>query len=125
MNTIEERNKKFATFLGYKYFPSDTTKDNPGWRKDVKTHVKLGYGIGHDYLCRKHRELNFHDDWNWIIEVIRQIKLYAQSKHIINFTIYYINVSLCHLDIEDACKNCEYAIDAINNIEIIKNNLTK
>lgn len=74
---IEENNKLIATFLGYEYVPFNKELNvgnhfdvnPPGWRaKDFKN-LKLG-----GYLCRKHRDLKFHDDWNWLMSVVEKIE---------------------------------------------------
>lgn len=80
MNDIE-RNKILARFLGYEYFGYDGkspgyafTNDYLGWRlKDLKnTPLKL---VPKDwFICRKHHELPFDKDWNWIMKVIDKLE---------------------------------------------------
>ena len=72
---IEENNKLIATFLGYEYIPHSNTESYPGWRKiGSKPMCKTAYGIGQTFLCRKHRDLSFHYDWNWMMYVVEKIE---------------------------------------------------
>lgn len=72
-----ENNKIIAEFCGYQYFPYDETAPKwvnnkeggipldqfNGWRKPHKGHLKIeGW-----YLCRSHRDLRYHRDWNWFM----------------------------------------------------------
>ena len=91
MNIIEG-NKLIAEFMGYKYYPFDYELKNKnglnrwGWRKNSPSlptgNVKINIGKTH-YLGRKHRDLKFHEDWNWLIDVINYIKQKENSKDIV------------------------------------------
>lgn len=74
---IEDMNKEFAKFLGYQYIPykEGVTTDKIGWiMPDKFVHLKVsGYGIGTPYLCRRHKQLAFHRDWNWLMEVVGKV----------------------------------------------------
>lgn len=78
MKQTIENNKKFAKFMGYVYVPY--SKDNvlkPGyWTKARVEENKVYPGkieyVG--YLCRKHEELAFHLDWEWLMEVVEKIE---------------------------------------------------
>ena len=80
MNIIEG-NKLIAEFMGYIYFPYvyELKKDGFnrwGWRKG-KPHLpggnsKIDIGKTH-YIGRHHRDLKFHEDWNWLNDVVREI----------------------------------------------------
>lgn len=71
---ITKDNKMLAEFLGYAYIPLNKNSNTaPGWRKPGATLSKLGTGIGYPYLCRKHRDLVFHCDWNWLMTVVEEI----------------------------------------------------
>lgn len=75
---IEETNKAMARFLGYEYFPlkQGIPNQQPGWKKsdDHPVHEKLfSQGIGKHYLCRVHKELKFHSDWNWLMAVVEKL----------------------------------------------------
>lgn len=73
---IEENNKLIATFLGYEYIPYSNTESYPGWRKAGKQPLLKvsSTGIGQLTLCRKHRDLLFHKDWNWMMYVVEKIE---------------------------------------------------
>ncbi len=71
---IEKGNKIIAEFMGYKYHPHPS--NNPGWHKipdDKIYHPKINNGW---YLCRTHKELKYHNSWNWLMPVIHKIENY-------------------------------------------------
>lgn len=66
---ILEYNKKCAEFLGYSYDDMSETYETP--------HLKLvepqAFG-DEQFSCKlKDYELDFHKDWNWIMEVVEAI----------------------------------------------------
>lgn len=64
---ILDFNKRCALFMGYKYFPYPA--EDSGWRKE-KGHLKLlNY-----YLGRTTKDLHYHSDWNWIMEIVSAIE---------------------------------------------------
>jgi len=66
-----ENNKIIARYLGYEYF--GVPNNEPGWRKSTFIHLQLGVGIGRPYLCRKHRDLEFDTNWNWLMFIVEEI----------------------------------------------------
>jgi hypothetical protein len=60
-----EENRMIAEFMGYKYYPHPSR--DRGWRKE-KGHLKMQWY----YLCRTHKELRFHRDWNWLMRVLHK-----------------------------------------------------
>ena len=79
---ILQYNKLCAEFLGYKYYPYPN-KDT-GWRKN-KGHLIFGKSY---YLGRTTKHLQFHSDWNWIMEMVEAIeKLYDHPNKEINVDI--------------------------------------
>lgn len=75
-----EYNKRCAEFLDYKYYPHNYKGIIPsglaGWQKEnaLLKHNNL-------YLCRKHTELPFSKDWNWLIEVVTRIQELGYRKY--------------------------------------------
>lgn len=64
-------------------------------------------------------ELKFHEDWNWIMEVVQKC-LIGEAEHnpeISNVTIKNIYESLCNTNIEDVLESCIKYIKWYNNHE--------
>ena len=112
MNIIE-KNKIIAKFMGYYYKPFDFKLKKSrfnfwGWRKDKVflpkscTKGKIG---DRNYLCRRHKDLKFHEDWNWLIDVIKHIKNNNSSK---------ISNKLISLNIEKVWKSVVVFIENYN-----------
>lgn len=73
---VIENNKLIAEFLGYKYHPANRNTKPYGWHKipkDKHWSEKLGWGINSYYLCRRHNQMQFHYDWNWLMVVVEKI----------------------------------------------------
>jgi len=70
---ILEYNKRCALFLGYTYYPfvkeGKYPSGLPGWQLP-----KANFKLPETYLGRTHRDLKFHSDWNWIMEVVEAIE---------------------------------------------------
>ena len=90
MNIIEG-NKLIAEFMGYKYFPfvyelkTKTGFNRLGWRKG-NPHLPGGYSrivIGKThYIGRHHRDLKFHEDWNWLNDVVKKIFILSKENNL-------------------------------------------
>lgn len=85
---ILEGNKRIAQFMGYTYFPSTYRPINPigafepGWKKNenAKSFSKMNFGAK-EYLCRNHTGLLYHQNWEWMHEVLTKIKQ-AQKEYV-------------------------------------------
>lgn len=133
MNTIE-KNKLIAKFMGYIYYPYDFNlkkKDNYnffGWMKDKEHLLPMSIKLdkfGLNYLCRRHKDLKFDSDWNWLIEVIKKTKhIISKKKELNNDEIYiYQNIkySLLSLEIQKIWESVVKFIEYYNSFLLKKN----
>ena len=97
MNNIIENNKLIAEFMGYKYFPFNSKLKKKrfkwlGWRKD-KLSLPKGCTIGkigeRYYLDRRHKDLKFHEDWDWLMPVVEKINKLEDGVEKISISPYW------------------------------------
>ena len=78
-----EGNKLLAEFLGYKYYPHNhpdlKNSRDAGWKLNIKASSMLKQnpllGLPREaYLCRHHKGLKYHSDWNHLMKVVDKIE---------------------------------------------------
>lgn len=119
---ILEYNKRCAEFLGYKYFPHPN--EDVGWRKE-RGHLKFGLDY---YLARTTKKLQFHLDWNWIMEVVEAIEKLGLNCKIGSFwatiepkmasEINYKPLNIPHSQLDNDLSKKEATVQAINQFLI-------
>lgn len=103
-DVIRDYNKMIATYMGYKYYPYNEPgmdkKIEPGWKihADVPSLSKMRRDKN-DFLCRNHRELAYHYDWNWLMPVIVEL----HKRH--GFLIYYFGMVIFSSHVMDLNKS--------------------
>jgi hypothetical protein len=73
---IIEGNKLIARFMGYEYFPFNENEKQlkPGWWKVDSNRERTDRKLSRNgYLCRKHDELRYWNEWNWLMPVVEKI----------------------------------------------------
>lgn len=95
---IRDGNKLIARFCGYEYFPYEEGKSVKdangilvvqqwwGWHKPTKGHLKLDDW----YLCRRHSELRFFNEWSWLYMAIDQIE--KENSNVVTISTHYVTV---------------------------------
>lgn len=122
---IIENNILIAKFLGYQYYPYPDTKGTAGYKlQDVHVHPKLMWHgkVGErTYLCRLHKELDFHRDWNWLMPVVVKIRefkndmQFGPDRNDINLIIVsQLTPHLLRGDIQLVWDDCVQIIKEIN-----------
>ena len=95
---IVEYNKVIAQYMGYKYYPySEEAKGQTfGWMKyPSASEFSKHNRHKNDYLCRTHKDMQFHYNWNWIMPVVQEIF----DRH--QFIIYFLGNSAYIMHLED------------------------
>jgi hypothetical protein len=98
---INAGNKLIAEFMGYTYYghndPRIAPLDNretpkPGWKKHPLASNFNKFNLtryGRDaYLCRKHDQLRYFNEWGWIMPVVQKINKIGYPQTDYSFTIY-------------------------------------
>jgi hypothetical protein len=95
---IIEGNKLLATFLGWKYFEwnnedlktfgdgFEKNKQKAGWRRPIAPFSTSSEIIARafkesSFVCRKHTELRFYNNWNSLMEVVERIEKLHNEVH--------------------------------------------
>ena len=80
-NTITDKNKLIAEFMGFEYVPyAEGQTQSPGWWNSkcpniIKGKMPSATKLSEDYfLCRRHGELRYFNNWNWLMSVIEKIE---------------------------------------------------
>jgi hypothetical protein len=96
-----EGNKKIARYMGYTYYPLNHIPSenhrgpfHPGWKKYESAHNISKFNINHNaFLCRGHNGLAYHRDWNWIMDVVKEIKR-KREEYQQSFSLHYLKKEL-------------------------------
>jgi hypothetical protein len=109
-NTTES-NKLLAEFMGYEYFPHlPQAIYKPGWwlKNTPDKYSKIGssptkFG-GEYFLCRRHGDLRYSNEWNWLMQVAEKIDSLDLSDFYDEGNFMCVNVSIenssCYIFVE-------------------------
>lgn len=99
-NKYLEGNKLIAQFMGYEYIPYVKGQtQSPGWwhKKSpniIKGKMPSATKLSKDYfLCRRHHELRYCNEWNWLMSVVEKIESIKDKHH--GYFGVYINSNSC------------------------------
>jgi hypothetical protein len=95
---ILEGNKLIAQFMGHEYCPFDETVPNlkPGWWKRGSNREKSNKKISSNgFLCRKHDELRYWNEWNWLMPAVLKIEATYHESH--GYFGVYISSNSCSI----------------------------
>ena len=110
---IIEGNKLIAKFMGFTYFPHNMEGvTDPGWKTTIDTCSFSKHNSAYNYLlggariihpdgtvkvlseksdkpkrvflCRKHRDLRYHESWDWLMPALLKFDTLFEGKHFIN-----------------------------------------
>ncbi len=76
---VVKLNKLIAIFMGYTYYPHvEGRQYDAGWKSHPKASMFTKHNIfdrlgRKAYLCRNHNQLNYHQNWEWLMPVIDKI----------------------------------------------------
>jgi len=96
-----EMNKVIARFMGYEYFGFDPDNKNKnygftdeylGWRLKNLPNRSIKAAPKNWFLCRKHFELPFADDWAWLMEVVAKIHSIGEDDLFCTKDNYHITI---------------------------------
>jgi hypothetical protein len=74
MNEVQQGNIDIALFLGYEYYPWNSGSEKPfGWRKPKKPLPQFSTKFPY-FLGRRHSDLRFSNDWNWLMLCVAAIE---------------------------------------------------
>ena len=93
-------NKLIAEFMGFEYIPyvKGQTQSPGWWHKNssniIKGKMSSATKLSKDYfLRRRHCELRYYNEWNWIMPVVEKIESIKDKHH--GYFGVYINSNSC------------------------------
>jgi len=101
-NEITKQSNRIAEFKGYEYIPYDPDSVfKPGWwmKNTPKNYGKKGSASTKFsnlyFLCRRHGELRYYNEWNWLMPVVEKIESIYDDYH--GYFAVYISSNSCSI----------------------------
>ena len=116
---IIDGNKLMATFMGYSYYPHP--EKDPGWRTPNYSINRKDNG----FLARKHSDIRYYNDWNWMTKVVERIESLPNDSQHGRFGVYIsgngctIQGTYLHLALENPKYGYVYYRDYLEKTKLI------
>jgi len=110
-NNTTESNKLLAKFMGYEYVPHlPEAIYKPGWwyKNTPDKYSKIGSKptkfVESYFLCRRHGDLRYSNEWNWLMRVVEKIEKLNLSNFYDENNFMNVSVDIesghCHIFVE-------------------------
>ena len=96
MNTAEN-NKLIAEFMGCKPIFKD------------KKYYQM---VTHENMCYSTNELQYHSDWNWLMQVVEKIESLHETNNVL------IGTNITYVQIHNKVRNEQETFKGVSNIKI-------